>query len=500
MVQAAALNSERTHWPPSGWLVNLFGIAAPVPQREYALFGVALSAIKYAVEAVAIYALTGKAYTPLDFVNPLLSARESFTADAPLWLGMAWALWTLPFLWIALTMSVRRAAYLGQSPWWGFVVLVPIVNLLGMAALALMPDPRTHTDDDAERLQHEREAEQVAEAYRAPLVEPVEPARKKSPTNGVVAALVGLAGGAGFLVLSVLVSVYVLDSYGAAMFFGTPVVTGAIAAYCLNARGCRSLGFTLGHGALTISCACVAFLAFGIEGAICIIMAIPIMVPLGLFGTLLGYGIAFGLRGMHRDESGGLLGVVLLLPLCGTVETHLHPEPVFENLSTIEINAPPEHVWNHVVTFSDIAETPEWYFRLGVAAPMRARIEGSGVGAVRHCEFTTGDFVEPITVWEPPRRLAFNVAQQPEPMSELSPYRHIHPPHLNGSFESLRGEFRLIPLSNGRTRLEGRTWYRLRIYPLAYWTIWTDAVIHRIHLRVLRHIQQESERGIETES
>jgi len=33
----------------------------------------------------------------------------------------------------------------------------------------------------------------------------------------------------------------------------------------------------------------------------------------------------------------------------------------------------------------------------------------------------------------------------------------------------------------------------VKIYPLAYWTIWTDAVLHRIHLRVLRHIRVTAE-------
>ena len=162
-------------------------------------------------------------------------------------------------------------------------------------------------------------------------------------------------------------------------------------------------------------------------------------------------------------------------------------------MTAVEINAPPEVVWEHVVQFSEIEEEPEWYFRIGIASPRRAHIEGKGVGAIRHCEFTTGDFVEPITVWDPPRQLAFNVLKQPEPMSELSPYRHIHPPHLNGSFRSLKGEFRLFLLPDGKTKLEGRTWYQVQIYPLAYWTIWTDAVLHRIHGRVLRHIQSTAE-------
>jgi hypothetical protein len=101
--------------------------------------------------------------------------------------------------------------------------------------------------------------------------------------------------------------------------------------------------------------------------------------------------------------------------------------------------------------------------------------------------------VEPITAWEPGRRLSFDVTEQPAPMTELSPYRHIHPPHLEGYLRSRRGEFRLVPLPGGRTRLEGSTWYELEMYPQDYWTLWSDACIQRIHQRVLRHIKQVAE-------
>ena len=150
-------------------------------------------------------------------------------------------------------------------------------------------------------------------------------------------------------------------------------------------------------------------------------------------------------------------------------------------------------VWNKVIAFPDITGKPEWFFRLGISCPQGARITGRGVGAIRECIFTTGTFVEPITAWDEPRRLAFDVREQPAPMFELTPYRHIHPPHLDGAFRSTRGEFELVKLPGGGTRLVGRTWYTLEIYPHAYWTIWTDWIVHRIHERVLRHIKRISE-------
>src|SRR5256884_7520937 len=64
------------------------------------------------------------------------------------------------------------------------------------------------------------------------------------------------------------------------------------------------------------------------------------------------------------------------------------------------IAAQPEQVWKHVVTVSELPEPTEWFFRAGLAYPQRARIVGSGIGAVRYCDFSTGPFVEPIEVWD----------------------------------------------------------------------------------------------------
>lgn len=167
--------------------------------------------------------------------------------------------------------------------------------------------------------------------------------------------------------------------------------------------------------------------------------------------------------------------------------------PTRELYSAIVVDAAPAAVWEHVVSFAEIPTPPAWYFRAGLAYPVRARIEGSGVGAVRWCEFSTGAFREPITAWDEPERLAFDVTDQPPPLAEWSPYRDIYAPHVDGIFTTSRGEFRLVPLPGGRTRLEGRTWYSLRMQPLTYWTMISDAIIHRIHVRVLQHIKHEAE-------
>jgi hypothetical protein len=285
-------------------------------------------------------------------------------------------------------------------------------------------------------------------------------------------------------------SIYAFSLYGAALFFGTPLVMSAVSAWFYNRKGHRSLGWTLLVGQVTMGVAAGAALLFALEGAVCLIMGMPIVCCVGLFGSLIGRAIA---RSQHNQLAPALL-VLLALPVLAGFESRVASVPLYEVQSSMEIDAPPEVVWRHVIGFSELPPATELEFRMGIATPQRARIDGEGVGAVRHCEFSTGPFVEPITVWDPPRRLGFDVASQPHPMHEWSPYREITPPpHMENTIRSRRGEFRLIALDGGRTRLEGSTWYELSMHPQAYWTLWSDALIHSVHLRVLRHIRSLSE-------
>lgn len=453
--------------PPAGGTGLLsfwFGLSADVNRGAYAATGFGLIAFKYAIEAGLLWHFSARFFTPLDFLNPLLSLRqEFFKPPVPDWVPWVFFFWTLPFLWVAVGMSVRRAANAGISPWIGLIVLVPFVNFVGMIVLCLRP--------------HRPGCAWVSRA-----IEPKDQHQIRSALIGVASSLV-------IALVMVGVGVYGLKDYGVALFLGTPIWMGAVSAFLYNRPFPRTFLGSLVVAEMSIIIAGAALLLFAFEGVICLAMLFPVAAAMGLLGGLIGYSLGAFTATRGRN----MTFVVLLLPLLAGADSVHRPTPLYEVVTTIDIDAPPARVWPFVVGFSDLPEPDPWYFKLGIAYPKRATIAGSGVGAVRRCEFSTGSFVEPITAWQPPERLSFDVASQPPPMHELSPYRHVHPPHLDGYLRCQRGEFRLVPLPGGKTRLEGSTWYEFEMYPQDYWTLWSDAVIHRIHRRVLEHIKRLSE-------
>jgi hypothetical protein len=162
--------------------------------------------------------------------------------------------------------------------------------------------------------------------------------------------------------------------------------------------------------------------------------------------------------------------------------------PLFAVTTTLDIPASPETVWEATIAPSRLAPPSDLAFRLGIAYPRGAWIEGAGLGATRYCDFSTGRLVEPVLIWQKPVTLRFQVTANPQPMQEWTPYAHIHPAHLDGFLVSRQGQFRLIPIPGG-TRLEATTWYQHNLWPAEYWRWWSDEIIHRVHRMVLGHIR-----------
>lgn len=441
-------------------LAWLFSPTGPVNPKEYLLVGLALMVLKYAVEFTVVYWVQGKIWHPLLFASPSMTAKSQFMTGHS-WLLWVFVVWSLPFMFIGAVFSVRRSYDAGMSGWVGVLFFVPIVNYFLMLMLSLVPTKESRRSGP----------QAVAEAHF------------------LTSALFGLTGGILISAGLVLVSVMGLREYGATMFLGAPFLAAWVGAYLLNRQKVQSVRVTLSHAAAVLLLSSGAILLFAMEGILCLTMAFPLAFVASIPGALLG-------RSMAQANTAQLshVGLVLLsFPFLVAAEGQVQKTTLREVKSSVIVNAPPSQVWKNVVSFSELPPPSRLVFKLGIAYPIRARIQGKGKGAVRYCEFSTGPFVEPITRWEEPHRLSFDVTKNPPSMKEWSPYRHIHPPHLDGSFLSRRGEFRLKALPGGKTLLEGSTWYELKIYPLSYWNLWADALVSHIHRRVLEHIKRQTE-------
>jgi hypothetical protein len=184
-----------------------------------------------------------------------------------------------------------------------------------------------------------------------------------------------------------------------------------------------------------------------------------------------------------------------LLPLVFALEAAMPPNIVIQTSETIDIAAPPADVWRALTATDDVRPKAGLIFRLGLAYPIRSRILEPRVGGERIGEFSTGIARERITQWLPGRRLAFVVLSQPPAMAELSPYAHVHAPHVRGYFETVSTSFTLQPLPGGGTRLVAGADHVLRLDPVLYWEPVARWAIRENVRRVLADVQARAEAG-----
>lgn len=445
---------------------QLWNWSDPISRMSYLAIGLVLLAIKIHLDRYLLLRLSeldrsaGIRLT-FDFYRLADVPKDETTIYGVLLLA------SLPFLYLGLMLTVRRMRSVGLSPWFSLLLFVPGLNVLLVLFLCILP-PETSGS--------------VGE--RMPWLDRLIP----DDLFGSAAMSILLIMPPAVLVVTVITEVF--HYYGPSLFFGVPFVVGCGSVFLYGYHEQRSV-----HQSILVSCCSIFMLGlfllvFALEGIICLIVVSPMALVFGGVAGVFGHA----LQALSPARTWMLLFLFLSLPLVAGLEKAGSPgPPELEVTSSVVVDAPPETVWKHLASSTKLPPPDHWMFDMGIGYPIWSRLDETGKGSKRRCKFSTGVFVEDITTWNPPDRLAFTVRKHPPAMKELSPYGPIDTPHQDNFYYSTGGEFRLRRLSQGRTRLSRTTWYHLNFHPVAYWRLWTDRIVHQIHLRVLRHIRRQAE-------
>jgi hypothetical protein len=229
----------------------------------------------------------------------------------------------------------------------------------------------------------------------------------------------------------------------------------------------------------------------GWEGAICIIMSLPMLLVYASIGGLIGGASAARRRGIRP--------VLAALPfLAAPLEKGVQaPARLVETVTQIHIAASPAVVWPLIASVDSIRPEEQrsaLFIALGFPRPISATISGSGVGAVRSARFERGlVFTETVTDWKPERRLSFTIDPNTEsiPPTTLDPHVTIGGPF----FDVLTGTYELEALDRGRsTRLTLRSQHRVSTRFNYYAGWWANRIMASIQRNILEVHKSRAER------
>ena len=356
-------------------------------------------------------------------------------------------------------LSLRRTDRLGRGGWLALAAMIPTLQIIAVLILALL-------------WPHRAEAE---------------PLRAGDPAPPYQLAI-GIFAGTALIVVAVAVSALTMGAYGWGLFVATPFLVGLITGFLANRNHLRSTTETFGAVAMAGALGTLALLMLALEGLMCVILILPLAIGLAVIGGAIGRAAAKRLIDPRQPFYS-----IALLPLIFLLDAAMPPELPIATRAAITVDAPPDAVWASLTADRPVREKPGLVGFAGLAYPVAARIAGSGVGAHRRGDFSTGTADERVTVWQPGRALAFHVLRQPPAMEEMSPYRKLQTPHLVGYFDTGEKRFDLTPLPDGRTRLTISAGHVLRIDPVLYWAPIARWAIGQNVSRILADVRHDAE-------
>ena len=208
------------------------------------------------------------------------------------------------------------------------------------------------------------------------------------------------------------------------------------------------------------------------EGAICLIMASPILWLFMWIGVV---------AGDHFWRKNPFLGVSLA-PLF-FAEAGRPQAQEFAVSTDFHSKASPQALWRYTADYPRNPHAANWWlFRMGLPAPLKSTGTPE-VGGRRDCDLTDGITVgQKIVVAETNRRLEFVIDKQPQ-----------HP-ELARHFILRRGRIELFPDGRGGTVIRGTSWYQLNVAPVAYFQGWSAPIVHQTHARVFAWMDELARR------
>lgn len=236
---------------------------------------------------------------------------------------------------------------------------------------------------------------------------------------------------------------------GYTLFFILPVSSGFAAIQAADAKLSAKLAT-----ALFVLSGLIGLIALKLEGWVCCLMVLPLVLP----GVFLGALISGLARRIYNRPSGKALGILLAAGLvlgANWVEGGYEVPVRFESVaSTVSIAATAAEVWNTIKAVDQVHVPKPFLLRIGLPVPVECLLQQEGLGGKRVCRFKKGEIEERITEWDPPRRMGLQI------MRVTVPGRH---------WLKLQDAWYELEEHGGRTQITRVTRYRSELRPRWYW-------------------------------
>lgn len=279
-----------------------------------------------------------------------------------------------------------------------------------------------------------------------------------------------------FLSLGFLLLHYDLIGYGLSFFVFLPFALG----YILGKSTIKAI--SLWGLVISLASFIILLLASNLEGMVCILMAMPLIISAVGLGALFKYTIK-RIRNREKEE---ILIKSSVVPLClflafAFIETELtkNDELIIEVKSEILLPNTPLQVYDAIKSVDTLDAEKPFLMKLDLPIPQKCVLEEEKLGGIRTCYFEGGQIVERITALEKGKILKMDVIDY-----QLTGRKWL------GFKEAI---YLFDELENGHTKMTRITTYTSALYPRFYWRPLEKIGIEQEHKYVFRNLKKDLE-------
>lgn len=289
-------------------------------------------------------------------------------------------------------------------------------------------------------------------------------------------------------------SINFLEFVSIAMLVISPISVGIVTVLFLTKEQASNKKIRTFHPWLPVIGWSIISVLLAWETIICIVMLLPLYLPLSSFGGFIG---GYVRKNYCEKTNGGVASCFAILPLIiAPIERPLEsPTLFYSSINTIAINAPLDQVWAGIPNIDNIkSDELSWNIShfIGIPKPLSATTTALKVGGLRELRWERGvHFQEKITELEVNKKLAYQVIVDQESMSIAELDTHIVVGDKYFDVQSGSYDLKFI---GGVTYLSLTTNYRITSKVNWYGSLWANYVLDDFHSSVLTLIKNRVER------
>lgn len=267
---------------------------------------------------------------------------------------------------------------------------------------------------------------------------------------------------------------YEYIGYGLSFFVFLPFTLG----YILGKSTIKA--FSLWGLIISLAIFFILLLAGNLEGMVCILMALPLVIIAIALGAILKYFIK---KYRNTDQQDQLIKSSIL-PFClflafAFIETALtkNEQFVMEVKSEIILPYSTMEVYETIKSVDTLDAEQPFLMKLDLPIPQKCVLEEEKVGGIRTCYFQNGQIVEEITALEKGKILKMDVIDY-----QLTGRKWL------GFKEAI---YLFEKVANGQTKMTRITTYTSELYPRFYWAPLEKIGIQQEHEYVFRNLKKD---------